>query len=88
LITWSQQGGATVGAVTLPGGRTGKVVVVGPRELPKGAMIVYPDQATGTVQKAELDVFVEHLPPWELLEVYCMQERIFGSSGLNPPGLA
>lgn len=51
-------------------------------------MIVYPDQATGTVQKAELDVFVEHLPPWELLEVYCMQERIFGSSGLNPPGLA
>lgn len=88
MISWSQQGGATVGAVTLPGGRAGKAVVVGPREHPKGAMIVYPDQQTGEVKKAPLTAFVEHLPPWELLEVYCMQERIFGGSGLNPPGLA
>ncbi|MCP4645395.1 MAG: hypothetical protein GY851_33435 [bacterium] len=77
-----------VGPVVTRDGRPGKVVLVGPRGNPKGAMLVVSAQNGDAVQPVPLADHLSDLEPTALLEALCMQERAFGDSGLEPPELS
>lgn len=87
MIEWVQQGEATVGGVTLDDGRPARIVLVGDRHNPKGAMVVISASANKEVQTATLNSIIEHLPHDTIVQALCMQERRFGPSGLDIGGL-
>ena len=80
-MDWTRQGAAVVSSVELSGGQRGKVVLVGPRENPKGAVVVLAG-AGGTVETRPVEAHFDRLSPAVVAEVLCMQERAFGASGL------
>ena len=61
------------------------MVLVGARDNSKGAVLVLPGEGTGQVQALPLQSGWAWLQPGQALDVLCMQERIFGKSGLAPP---
>jgi hypothetical protein len=61
------------------------VVLVGARDNPKGAVLVLPGEAAGEVEAVPLSSGLAWLSPGQALDLLCMQERIFGKSGLTPP---
>lgn len=87
MILFKQQGEAVVGVLTLPDGRAGRVVLVGPRELPKGAMVVVATGATSS-EVIPLSNALPLLSAQQIIEIVCMQERVFGTAGLPEPELA
>jgi hypothetical protein len=85
MIAWQRQGAAIVGTVTLATGRTGKAVVVAARDNPKGAMIIAPGANPGEMRPVPLRDQLDALEPTAVIEILCMQERVFGSAPLPPP---
>jgi hypothetical protein len=77
-----KQGDGWVGAVLLTDGREGNFVLVGPRQNPKGAVVVLPGNASGEVQTIPLGAALPLLHPGNVFEILCVQERAFGKSGL------
>jgi len=73
-----------VGRVTFLDGHVGSVVLVGPRNNPKGAVAVLPADNSGSVKTLPLPEVVDGLHPATLVEVLAVQERAFGNSGLPP----
>lgn len=86
-MDWTRQGAAVVSSIELANGRRGKVVLVGPRENPKGAVVVIAG-AGGVVETRPVGAHLDDLPPAVVAEVMCMQEREFGASGLPKAHLA
>lgn len=84
MIKWNAHGAAFVGAVTLANGRRGQVVVVGPRDNPKGASLVVASASGNEPVTVPLSETLTHIRPKELIEILAAQERCFGSSGLLP----
>jgi len=82
-MDWTRQGAAVVSSIELTTGPRGKVVLVGPRENPKGAVIVIAG-AGGVVDTRPVSAHLDYLPAAVVAEVLCMQERVFGASGLPP----
>ena len=73
-----------MGAVPFTNGQEGSVVLVGPRENPKGATVVF----RGGEDKLESVPFLEALEllhPEAVIDAVCMQERVFGNRGLESP---
>ncbi len=73
-----------VGALSLTDGQAAKIVLVGPRSEPKGAMLVIPapdGQSVATVSVGEAH---ERLSREQLIDVLCAQERSFGANALPP----
>lgn len=72
--------------MSLVDGRKGNVVIVGPRENPRGVALILPASEAG--QKPET-VFLaegaELLSAEQTIDIRCMQERLHGLSGLEPP---
>jgi len=66
-------------------GRRANVVLVGARDNPKGAVLVVPGESAGQVQTQPLQSALALFHPGFAVNVLCMQERIFGKSGLKPP---
>ena len=85
MIEWSQQGGAVVGPLSLLDGRTGKIVLVGSRDNSKGAVVVVTARGSDSIQKTPLTQLLDTLAPRDVVDILCMQERVFGSSGLESP---
>lgn len=81
-MDWTKQGAAVVSSVELTTGQHGKVVIVGPRENPKGAVIVLGGAGGGVMDAKPVDAHMDQLAPAAVAEIICMQERVFGSAGL------
>lgn len=84
-MDWTKQGAAVYSRVELTTGKQGKVVIVGARENPKGAVVVIADTAPGGVDTQPLEAHIDHLSPAVVAEIMCMQERLHGASGLPAP---
>ena len=83
-MKWKVQGQAVVSSLALTDGRMVSVAVVAGRDKPKGAVLILPkaDPGADTVPVAET---LELMTPQHVTDVLCMQERMFGSSGLPQP---
>ena len=68
--------------IELTTGQRGKIVIVGPRENPKGAVIVLAGASAGAADTRPVEAHLDDLSPAVVAEVICMQERLFGASGL------
>jgi hypothetical protein len=71
--------------LTLTDNRQGNIVLVGARQNPKGAVLVLPGDAGGPVQTVPLLMALTLVHSANAVEILCMQERAFGSSGLPKP---
>jgi len=74
-----------VGALRLPDGRSGKVVLVGPRTNPKGAMLVTSDPDSGGVVTVPVQEWLDRLDPSLVVAILATQERAFGENDLPKP---
>lgn len=81
-MDWTKQGAAVVSTIELTTGQRGKVVLVGARENPKGAVVVIAAPGGNSVDTRPFQDHVNHLSPATVAEVLCMQERLFGAAGL------
>ena len=87
-MDWKQQGKAVVGALSLPDGRTGRIVLMAPRSNPKGAVVVLPIEGSNEVESLPMSDHIDSLEPKVVMEILCMQERIFGPTPLPKPLLS
>jgi len=87
-MKWTRQGDAVVGAVRLTDGVSARVVLVGPRTNPKGAVVVIPVEGPEKVKTLNLHEALERLNPQDVVETLCLQERLFGASGLAIPKIS
>ena len=83
-MEWKRQGAGLVSPINLLDGREGRIVLVGSRDNPKGAMLVLLAEGAGGAQAVALSQALSALHPRQVVEVLCAQERAFGASGLNP----
>ncbi len=74
-----------VGALRFVNGARGNVVLVGPPSNPKGAALLLPASAGDKPKTVLLTDAFPILHPRNVIEVLCMQERVFGSRGLPQP---
>ncbi len=84
-MKWKRQGEALLAPVKLTDGRAGSVVLVGARENPKGAALVFSGGTESDVETVPLTESLHLLSPVQIIEILCMQERVYGTSGLTPP---
>ncbi|MBN2311300.1 MAG: hypothetical protein JXR94_20150 [Candidatus Hydrogenedentes bacterium] len=87
MIAWQKQETAYVGKVQLADGHWCKVVLVGARTNPQGAMVVVAGKGGEAVKPRPFADCVAAFTPDTVMEVYCTQERAFGDRGLEPPDL-
>ena len=73
-----------MGAVATRDGRRGNAVIVGPRENPKGVLLVFAG-AGGALDSVPLANQLDQLAPGHVIDILCMQERLFGDRGLERP---
>ncbi len=66
-------------------GRQANIVLVGPRNNPKGAVLVMPPQGNGPLPTLPLTEGLELLHPEAVIDIFAMQERAFGEAGLESP---
>lgn len=83
-MDWTRQGAGLIASVRLHDGRTGKVVLVGSRNNPKGAVLVLASQDAEGAHAVPLHEAMPFLSPRHVVEILCTQERAFGESGLAP----
>ena len=83
-MDWKRHGAGLVSEIALSDGRSGKVVLIGGRDNPKGAMLVLPGEGAESAQAFPIVEVAGVFHPSQLVEVLCAQERAFGGSGLNP----
>ncbi len=74
-----------MGDIVLLDGNRGNVVLVGPRDNPKGASLVLPGEEGGKVRAVPLMEGVGLLHPQVVVDIICTQERVFGELGLDSP---
>jgi len=79
-MDWSRQGGAVVRQIRLTDGCTGRVALVAGRDNPKGAIIIVANEHAPV--PAPLNTMLDVLQSADAIEIMCMQERVFGNSGL------
>lgn len=85
-MNWKQQGSAVVGALDLADGRQATVVLVGARSNPKGAALVTTSGGDAAcVSTTPVGECLHLLSAKQVIDVFAMQERVFGNSGLNSP---
>jgi hypothetical protein len=88
VLDWQQRGAAVVSPVVLTTGCRATVVIAGAASNPKGAAVVMPGEASGEVKTVPLVDTLPLLHPACAIEIYAMQERLYGDSGLpNSPEL-
>ncbi|MBI2433090.1 MAG: hypothetical protein HYV26_09490 [Candidatus Hydrogenedentes bacterium] len=68
-------------------GAPARIVLVGPRENIKGAVLVFAAGTGSELKTSPLQEHAELLGPAQLAEISCMQERLFGASELPAPQL-
>ncbi|MDZ4860915.1 MAG: hypothetical protein SGI88_18220 [Candidatus Hydrogenedentes bacterium] len=88
MLDWTRQGAAVVATISLSSGQDAKVVLVGARENPKGAIVLLMDAAVSATDTRPLESYIDQLSQAALAEILCMQERLFGPAGLPAPHFA
>lgn len=88
MSDWKQQGAGLVGPLILTDGTRGRVVLMGPRSAPDGAMVVLMGKAGGSVESLPLNDVLDRLSPAAAVAILCAQERQFGEAGLPALGLS
>ncbi|MCC6144887.1 MAG: hypothetical protein IT368_13865 [Candidatus Hydrogenedentes bacterium] len=83
VVAWKRKGSAVVGTLRLNDGRAANAVLVGPRQNPNGAVIV--SAGPSGTETLPLPQALELLAPPQVVDILCMQERIFGDRGLPVP---
>ncbi|GMW00434.1 MAG: hypothetical protein AMXMBFR84_15710 [Candidatus Hydrogenedentota bacterium] len=86
-MVWKRQGAAVTTAVILKNGAKGRVVLVAGKENPKGAVMLMSGGEQGAVVTTTLTSHYRDLTQEQLVAILCMQERVFGQSGLTAPEL-
>jgi len=86
-MDWSQQGGAVVSPARLTDGRTARIVLVADRTNPKGAMLLFADKSAGQ-SASSFSEMLDAFHPNDVADILCMQERAFGSTGLEVPDIS
>ena len=84
MLKWHKQGPAYTAPAHLQDGSQANVVLLGPASNPKALALVLP----GPDGKPVSEAFPEagaRLKPADLIQVYCMQERCFGTHGFHLP---
>jgi hypothetical protein len=85
-MNWNLQGSAVVGSLDLSDGRTATVVLVGARSNPKGAALVVSSEGEdASVATVPVSDCLHLLSAKQVVDVFAMQERVFGNNGLNSP---
>ena len=64
-----------------------KVVIVGARDNPKNAVILSSSGGGGALQKVPVSDSLDRLSPEQVVDIMCMQERVYGSGGLEAPSI-
>jgi hypothetical protein len=82
LNAWKQQGTGLVASLTLTDGVEGRVVLVGPRSDPEGAMVVLIGREPGSVESLPLSAVLDRISPETAVSILCAQERHFGDGAL------
>ncbi len=83
-MDWTRQGGAVIASLDLVDGSAAKIVLIAPRSSPKGAVLVLSCNG-GPDKPTPLSQVLGKVSPRQATEILCMQERLFGDSGLEPP---
>ena len=79
---WKQQGTGLVGPIQLKDGARGRIVLVGPRSDPEGAMVVVLGKDGASVESVPFAKVLDKTPPAAVVKILCAQERQFGESRL------
>ena len=75
-MDWARQGPAVVGAAPLTDGREARIVVLGYRANPRGAMVVITNELGGAADTRPLADMLDVIHPRVVAEALCMQERL------------
>lgn len=86
-MKWTRQGEAVISPFRLVDGCAARAVLMGPRTNPKGAVVVAA-QGPDEIKTFPLSALLDRIPPQDLVEILCMQERVFGSTGLSASDIA
>jgi hypothetical protein len=78
VISWKQQGAAVVGSLEFTDGRQGNAVLVGARQNPKGAVILFSTGPGEHLKTIPLYEALDMLHPGSVVEIICMQELAYG----------
>jgi hypothetical protein len=85
-VKWHRQGAALVGDIVLDKAQVpARVVLVGPRSTPKGAVLVTATPEAGQLNTQPFHDCLARVPAAHVVEVVCMQERLFGDAKLPAP---
>jgi len=84
MLKWHKQGPAFTAPVQLQDGDQASVVVLGAASNPKALALVLPCPDGKPVSESFPEA-AARLSPFDLIQVYCMQERCFGTHGFHPP---
>ena len=74
-----------MGTLSLRDGRQANVVLIGPRENPKGATLVVPGEAGAEARALPLSECLDMLHAESAIDIVCMQERVYGGRDLPSP---
>jgi hypothetical protein len=84
MLKWHKQGPAFTAPVQLPDGTPASVVLLGAAANPRALALVVPGPDGKPVSEYFPDA-ASRLTPYDLIQIYCMQERCFGTHGFHPP---
>lgn len=85
-MNWKKQGPAVVGTLNLSDGRKATVVLVGARSNHNGAaLVIASGGGSDSVSTVPVSECLPLLSAQQVVDVFMMQERVFGNSGLNSP---
>ncbi|MCH7908948.1 MAG: hypothetical protein IIB38_04960 [Candidatus Hydrogenedentes bacterium] len=85
MIDWTKKGEAVVGALSLADGCTGNAVVVGGRDNPRGAVIVFAKEGSDKPESVSLAEASVLIGPQDIIDILAIQERLHGTRGLTRP---
>ncbi len=82
-MQWKRQGSAILRVVGLRDGRKGIVVIIGTAEKDYNAVVVFQKEG-GEKEIIPVSRLIDLIPPEDVIDIYCTQERVFGKRAFVP----
>jgi len=82
-MNWKRQGSAILRMVQLKDGRKGVVVLIGKYGKEQNAVIVFQKEG-GEREIIPVEKLLDFITPEDLIDICCVQERVFGERSLIP----
>lgn len=80
---WRKQSSAIIRPIQLKNGRKGIVILIGGRENEKNAVVVFQTEGGGK-EIFTVKQLIDELQPDDLIDILCVQERVFGNRAIIP----